>query len=426
MRSYKAKLCSAVAFAVLMGSAGIAQAQANDGANLPYVMANGSRTADYESAVQSWRDDPQFAVDYTKAYLGLEHAYARGLTGKGVTVGINDSGVHASHPLFAGEGKLLGLDTGVSDKYGNFGRVNERLPWENHGTHVAGTAAGNRMEGGTMFGNAFGSNIYAATTNFAGGDFRWAFDRLKGEGGYRADYNLEALANTGIVRIINNSWGSSTSVAYNAPRATVMSQLANDWSSLKAPVLDNDVLMVFSAGNGGGVHAGYTTLAPLFDPELRGNWLSVTNYQGSDAPSPSTSFCGQSATWCVTGPGHQIISGVRPLSMDTAAVRRDYVSANYRPIFAATTASGIYAATRTMFLNDLNDLLARQRAATAAGTPLDMNAESAALAEKAATYNLLASSRFVQPNPESGSYEMGSLLGSAGNAPSSVTTLYPS
>ena len=41
-------------------------------------MADGSRTADYTAAIESWRADAQFSVDYSKRYLGLEHAYARG------------------------------------------------------------------------------------------------------------------------------------------------------------------------------------------------------------------------------------------------------------------------------------------------------------------------------------------------------------
>lgn len=69
--SYKTILSAAVASGVLLASAGIAQAQAAGGENPPYVMADSSRTADYEEALQSWRGDPQFAVDYTKGYLGL-------------------------------------------------------------------------------------------------------------------------------------------------------------------------------------------------------------------------------------------------------------------------------------------------------------------------------------------------------------------
>ena len=39
-----------------------------------YVMANGQRTADYNAALASWRQDKHFTVDYTKGYLGLEYA----------------------------------------------------------------------------------------------------------------------------------------------------------------------------------------------------------------------------------------------------------------------------------------------------------------------------------------------------------------
>lgn len=171
-----------------------------------YYMANGQRTADYNAAIASWRSDTQFAVDYSKAFLGLEHAYALGLTGRGQTIGINDSGVLFEHPLFASAGKVSGLHTVVPATYGNDGRVNPRRPWEVHGTHVAGTAAGSRLADGRMFGNAFGANILAATTNFAAGDFLWWKDQiLDGTTVATAQQNIVDLVNTGKVRIINNS-----------------------------------------------------------------------------------------------------------------------------------------------------------------------------------------------------------------------------
>ena len=87
MFHYKKLLMSAVASTVLLAAGSVAAQDVP--AELPYVMADGTRTADYEAAIQSWREDAQFAVDYSKGYLGLEHAYARGLSGKGVTVGVN-------------------------------------------------------------------------------------------------------------------------------------------------------------------------------------------------------------------------------------------------------------------------------------------------------------------------------------------------
>lgn len=254
-------------------------------------MANGTRTANYESAVQSWRDDSQFSVDYSKGYLGLEHAYARGLTGRGLTIGVNDSGVHSNHPLFSGAGKLRGIDTGVGDLYGNNGEVNPRLYWASHGTHVAGSTAGNRMNNGRMFGNAFNANIVSANTNFSAGDYRWAFDRLNGEPVESAVANLLRMAQDGQIRIVNNSWGGGPSPVSNA---------------LRTAILDNDVLMVFAAGNDEGARTTGYGLGGSNVPALRGNWLTVANYQGNDEISPTSSICGRSATYCVSGPGHEI------------------------------------------------------------------------------------------------------------------------
>ncbi|MEG3093255.1 S8 family serine peptidase [Sphingomonas sp. PB1R3] len=262
-----------------------------------YYMANGQRTTDYNAALASWRGDAQFKVDYSKAALGMEYAYVLGPSGLGQTIGINDAGVAFEHPLFAGSGKLSGFRTGVPSDHGNDGRVNPRRPWEIHGTHVAGTAAGNRVAGGVMFGNAYGANIVAATTNFSAGDFLWFRDGiLDGLPVANAQSNIVDLANSGRVRIINNSWGSGTTLPYTASLATARAQFAQNLNGFYDPVLTNDVLVVFSAGNGGGVHASIDAVTPLNDMRLRSNWLSVANYLADGTAAPSSSLCGQSAT----------------------------------------------------------------------------------------------------------------------------------
>ncbi|WP_046652057.1 S8 family serine peptidase, partial [Brevundimonas diminuta] len=70
----------------------------------------------------------------------------------------------------------------------------------------------------------------------------------------------------GEVRIINNSWGSSNSLAYNASAALVRQTFGprSNYGDFYKPVLDNDVLVVFSAGNGYGAHAGIDAAAPMF------------------------------------------------------------------------------------------------------------------------------------------------------------------
>ncbi|MFV0624684.1 S8 family serine peptidase [Sphingomonas sp. ac-8] len=366
-----------------------------------YYMADGTRTADYDAALESWRQDAQFSADYSKGYLGLEYAYVLGVTGAGQTIGINDAGVLFEHPLFAGEGKISGIDTGVPDEYGNNGRVNPRRPWEIHGTHVAGTAAGGRVAGELTFGNAYGANILAATTNFAAGDFLWWKDQfLDGDNVATAQQNIVDLANTGKVRIINNSWGSGTSLPFDASLADVRAEFAEDLGDYYKPVLDNDVLVVFSAGNGYGVHASIDAVTPLNDPRLRGNWLSVANYLADGTAAASTSLCGQTATWCVAGPGSAILSSVNTFTVDTDAIRATYTPAAYPGIYAARTVAQLDNAATNAWIDVLNGYLDRQYEAQLEGRAFDEEAERTYVAQQAVGISLAYGARFVGGDPD--------------------------
>jgi len=366
-----------------------------------YYMADGTRTADYDAALQSWRQDAQFAVDYSKQNLGLEYAYVLGVTGAGQTIGINDAGVRFEHPLFGGAGKISGLKTVVPEAYGNNGRVNPRRPWEIHGTHVAGTAAGGRIAGELTFGNAYGANILSATTNFAAGDFLWWKDQiLEGTTVATAQENIVDLASTGQVRIINNSWGSGTSLPYTATLAQAKAAFAEDLGDFYKPVLDNDVLVVFSAGNGSGVHASIDAVTPLNDPRLRGNWLSVTNYLADGTAAASSSLCGQTATWCVSGPGSNILSSVETYTVNTDAIRATYTPAAYPGIYAARTVAQLQNAATNAWINVLNGYLTRQEAAQAAGVEFDEAAERTFVAREAVGISLAYGARFVGGDPD--------------------------
>ncbi|MBM3929311.1 MAG: autotransporter domain-containing protein, partial [Sphingomonadales bacterium] len=373
-----------------------------------YYLANGARTNDYNAALNSWRNDAQFRVDYSKGFLGLEYAYVLGLSGRGQGIGINDAGVLTSHPLFGGAGKFVGIDTGVPSEYGNNGLINPRRPWERHGTHVAGTAAGARIAGQTMFGNAFNATIYSATANFSAGDFLWWRDQiLDGKNVSDPRQNIVDLANTGKVRVINNSWGSGTSLPFTATLAQAQAQFRQTLNGFYDPILKNDVLVVFSAGNGSGVHASIDAVTPLNDLRLRGNWLSVTNYQVVNNPvtnttsivaTPSTSLCGQTATWCVSGPGNAIVSSIVSTSFDSAAIRAKYTPAMFPAIYAATTVAALNSAAQTTWINALNGYLNRKDAAAAAGIAFNEDAERTFLAQQAVAITLAHGGRIGDPD----------------------------
>jgi autotransporter-associated beta strand protein len=364
-----------------------------------YYLADGSRTADYNAALASWRNDPQFKVDYSKGFLGLEYAYVLGLSGKGQTIGINDAGVLSTHPLFSGTGKFTGLRTVVSTDYGNNGLINPRRPWEEHGTHVAGTAAGNRIANGVMFGNAFGANIYSATTNFSAGDFLWWRDQiLDGKVVQTAQQDIVDLANTGKVRIINNSWGSGTSLPYTATLAQAQAQFRQTLNGFYDPVLKNDVLVVFSAGNGFGVHASIDAVTPLNDLRLRSNWLSVTNYLANGTAAASSSLCGQTATWCVSAPGSAIVSSIVDTTYNSAAIRAKYTPAMFPAIYAARTVAELDSAAQSTWIGVLNGYLNRKAAAAAAGVAFNEDAERSFLAQQAVAITLAHGGRIGEPD----------------------------
>ena len=75
-------------------------------------------------------NDPYFRNQWGMQAIGMEAAWDQGLTGKGVTIGIIDTGVHATHPDLIGSNMVSGYN------YLNNNRSTDDT--EGHGTFVAG------------------------------------------------------------------------------------------------------------------------------------------------------------------------------------------------------------------------------------------------------------------------------------------------
>ncbi len=160
-----------------------------------------------------------------------------GIDGKGVTVVVLDSGIDAGHPDFDYGTKTihnLKSDTGT----GPWVEVENGDTSSGHGTHVAGTVAGNGdASAGAYAGVAPGANLIGLSagellfiTGGLGG-LEWVYDHSRpGNNPYN-------------IRVVSNSWGGGGG-QYN-PQDSIS-------QAINRLVYENNVLVNFAAGNSGG------------------------------------------------------------------------------------------------------------------------------------------------------------------------------
>ncbi|NBD22989.1 S8 family serine peptidase [Paenibacillus glycinis] len=135
-------------------------------AKLPGVRAiyrNRTYTAKPDLSYDAQAEDPRIDMDPLKQ-LGVDKAWAEGLTGKGLKVGVIDTGVDYVHP------DLKGAFKGGHDSYYNDDDPYEDVPSEiednpgsTHGTHVSGTIAGRAVNANgkaLQKGVAYESDLY--------------------------------------------------------------------------------------------------------------------------------------------------------------------------------------------------------------------------------------------------------------------------
>ncbi|MCW2961362.1 MAG: serine protease [Thermoleophilia bacterium] len=227
-------------------------------ADLPVDIGGGAKKPS-KSAKPNLANDPQWNL----TRIGVDKARADGLTGKGVTVGVIDTGLDVEHPFLLSKYRGYDASSGTRSDIGNWydSVTTEKSPVPVdkglHGTHVAGTILGEY--GGVQVGVAPDAKLVAA--------------RGLGEQGGTDGMLLSSFQNMvaprvptpgsrpGSVRvvtagpdIINNSWGSDdgTSISY-------MNALRNMDAM--------GIINVFAAGNDG--EAGRGTIgSPGSNPHI--------------------------------------------------------------------------------------------------------------------------------------------------------------
>ena len=181
-------------------------------------------------STKSWETD-EYTKSHALTFINASQAYAEGYTGKGVLIGIVDSGAELAHTDLSG-GRIFGVTASgtyyhdgdrypfdqfaggqADDKTGEYSKgeaFETNGDWilginDAHGTHVTSVAAGNRNGIGSH-GVAFESDVAVGNT---GGTDNMNY------GPYQ-DYNYfyavwDAVGNTG-AKVINNSWGTNIRV----------------------------------------------------------------------------------------------------------------------------------------------------------------------------------------------------------------------
>lgn len=172
--------------------------------------------------------------------IGAEKAWAQGVTGEGVVVGIVDTGVNVAHEALKAQYRGTNADGTFNHDYSFFdpvGNKKDAYDDHNHGSHVAGTSVGGTKDHFT--GMAPGAKFIATKVFTAGGSGSTA-TILKGLSWMLAPTKADGTAAdpTKAPDIVSNSWGSSNGASLSYIDA---------WKAFEAA----GIIPVVAAGNNG-------------------------------------------------------------------------------------------------------------------------------------------------------------------------------
>ena len=278
-------------------------------------------------------------------------AYAQGYTGKGVTVGVTDVGiVNFSHTEFSGK-------TGSGVVFDGLESSDVPLTWEAvyHPTHVAGIAAADK-NGFGMHGVAYDADIASSST----------IKHYYGDGFFESGSSFydNYLTNPDI-KIINNSWGDYNNYLSNVQNEEdfneIIEYLQSDIASFEIEkAVNNDKLLVFSAGNDGKLAAAFENNLDVLtsDKAFNDNIITVTaakansftkNQNGgfnvkSDGIAIFSNLAMYNEDTTLSAPGWNIISA----NADFAA-SGEYYSYSYGTSMAAPIVTGVGALVQEAF-----------------------------------------------------------------------------
>ena len=282
----------------------------------------------------SW-ESTEYQKDHGLAYINASTAYAEGFNGKGVLIGVVDSGALLTHPDLKG-GRIFPVTaSGVYSKdgtrypfayLGQTGQADNRFgSYEKgekfkvsgnfimghndaHGTHVTGVAAGNR-NGYEAHGVAWAAKVAVGNT---GGNDNMNYGPFQDYGYFKAVW--EATAKTG-AKLINNSWGTNVRILDTAHHYDVgqigtegeevadnkqrkdfpTTNSVSEYYLFKADAKKNggknfmdaayevaekyNIIQIFTNGNRRFQNPYYRAAYPFYNPEAEKFWIAAGSVQ---------------------------------------------------------------------------------------------------------------------------------------------------
>ncbi|HJR12129.1 MAG TPA: S8 family peptidase, partial [Rhodanobacteraceae bacterium] len=258
----------------------------------------GVRSAPASAPPPSTPTTPQPPIDAQLSITNTYAAHAAGYTGKGVIIGIVDSGIMHNNPTVAGRVLQEFIDVDPTQNNTSIGDV------VGHGTWVSEIAAGApfaKFPGGIAPGaylvsariiddHAPDDNGSTPPTTVTAQDAQF-FQSVNGQ---------LISAN---VKVMNNSWGGIT---WDTSNASVNQAFDAAYSPF---VNQQGGLVVFAAGNGSQANPSTIAALPSVAPDLEKGWLTVVAVN-SNAPTQLDSYsnkCGIAMDYCLAAPGDVIV-----------------------------------------------------------------------------------------------------------------------
>jgi bacillopeptidase F len=257
-------------------------------------------------------------AEWGVAKIGAPEAWAKGIDGTGVTVGIVDTGLDAEHPAIKPHYRGTKADGTVEHDYNWYDPFEQRaVAYDDgdHGTHVAGSTAGGT--GDRAIGVAPGAKIIAAKA-INGRGYNTTAATLKALQFMLAPTKTDGSAPdpTKGADVVNNSWG-------NADQAD--ETFVDTFKSLNAAGIE----VVSAAGNSGpregtvsppGSYPGYLSVAATTNKDTVAGFSSrgPSRFATPEDMTPNVAAPGAAVTSAVPGGRYQSMSGTSMASPHVA------------------------------------------------------------------------------------------------------------